>query len=336
MMMKVALVHTTSQIGHHGCTLVNRRIEALSAAAGLQITRRFPLQFDETAEDWGRYDAILLNGEGSLHHDRRAAKRIAALGGVFERAGRPAYLINTIYEENGPEVAEGVARYRRVYTRDGASQAALARAGIAAIVVPDLSLTWEPGTALAPKGGRLVVGDSVHKHVSAALWGFARAKHAPFFSMMTTPPVIPDFADRNRKHRLRHAWRRATGLVSPKGATRARFWNEFKSFEDYTAFLAKSAALVVTGRFHQLCIGFDMEIPVVAVSSNTRKLESLCADAGIAGRVVPTAAEAAALVEREGLSGLAYTPDEIANLRRFRAGARDRAAAMFRTIAGGG
>ncbi|WP_181706641.1 polysaccharide pyruvyl transferase family protein [Chthonobacter rhizosphaerae] len=333
--MKIALVHTTSDIGHHGCTLVNRRIEALAAAAGLEIVRRLPLFFDDAAADWRGIDAIVLNGEGSLHHDRKPARRIADLGRRFADIGLPAHLVNTIYEGNGPEVAEGVARFRSVTARDGASAASLRAAGIEAGMVPDLSLTWEPGPELAPRGTRVVIGDSVHRDVSADLWRYANSIQAPFFSMMTVPPVLVDYPDRNRRHRLRYVWRRASTALLPGGARRARTWAQFPTFERYVRFLADKAALVVTGRFHQLCIGLDMEIPVVAVSSNTRKLESLSADAGVEGRVVADVAAARALVAEKGLDGLAYTPDEIRRLRAFRADARQKAAALFAAIASG-
>ncbi|HET6926688.1 MAG TPA: polysaccharide pyruvyl transferase family protein, partial [Hyphomicrobiaceae bacterium] len=153
--MKAVLINTTFQLGHHGCTLVDRQLDVLTAEADLDVCAKLPLHADWQKLAPADFDLVLVNGEGALHHDSKAARRLAEVPRWARERGRPAFLINSVYEANGPDIARGVARYRAVFARDELSRRALIEAGIAATVVPDLTLTWEP--AVTRGTGRLVV-----------------------------------------------------------------------------------------------------------------------------------------------------------------------------------
>src|SRR5215510_1742761 len=142
--MKAVLINTTFQLGHHGCTLVDRQLDLLTAEAGLDVCVKLPLHADWQKLAPADFDLVLVNGEGALHHDSKAARRLAEVPLWARERGRPAFLINSVYEANGPEIAAGVARFDAVFARDELSRGALTEAGIAATVVPDLALTWEP------------------------------------------------------------------------------------------------------------------------------------------------------------------------------------------------
>lgn len=328
--LRAALVHTTSQLGHHGCTLVCRQIDLLSANAGIQICSWLPLFFAENAVDWSRYDLVIVNGEGSLHHDRKAARRMAELSGFFEAQKIPAYLINTVYQDNSSQTGAGISRYRRVFVRDSISRGEVEAAGVHANVVPDLSLSWSP--SVGRKATQIAISDSTSHETTAELFRLARSIDAPFFSLLTRPPTLPDFPDRNLKQRARYRIRRALYSLLPGGAQKAKIFSQQPDFDSFIRWLA-NAAFVVAGRFHAVCFCFLLEIPFLALPSNTRKIEGLCADAGLGERMARNMSELTRrLPAADTLGSAAFNDDELTRIRSFRDDARDKAQEMFRSI----
>ena len=83
-MLKAILFNDTSHNHHHGCQIVVKQIYALAAAAGIQIVRACPMRHDwrddpQLQKDIASADLCLINGEGTLHDDARAAQVLVAL-----------------------------------------------------------------------------------------------------------------------------------------------------------------------------------------------------------------------------------------------------------------
>jgi hypothetical protein len=324
--MKAVLINTTFQLGHHGCTLVDRQLDKLAAEAGLEMVAKLPLH-----SDWERlapraFDVVIVNGEGALHHNSKAAKRLAEVPVWARERRRPAYLINSVYEGNGPEIAAGVARYAGVFTRDELSHRALSEAGIASTVVPDLTLTWQPAV-LGGKGRLVVVTDSTVRTTNMLLRDMAIASGAHYLPLMARPPR---FAEASR--RWRYAAKRLVARVAPPGLWRDRWQNLIPDFEDYIEWMADNAGLVVAGRFHGVCIALDLGIPVVGIPSNTWKIEAALASAGLQHRLVTDLDEVQRRLKTEGVEAFRYTPAELESIRAFRDHALGSARAMLRAI----
>lgn len=282
--MQAVLINTTFQLGHHGCTLVDRQLDKLAHAAGLEVVAKIPLY-----ADWGqiapnKFDVVLVNGEGGLHHDSKAARRIAQVPHWARANGKAAYLINSVYEANGEEVAAGVAGYRSIFVRDSFSREALVAAGIRSRVVPDLSLTWTPD--ISRRNGRaLVVTDSTLRTTNERLHRLARSLRARFLPLMARPPRPAELNADKRRWRNYTAKRFAASLV-PTGLWRDRWRGLIPEFDDFVGWLSEHAGLIIAGRFHGVCIALDLEIPVLAVASNTRKIEGVLAGAGLEARYI--------------------------------------------------
>ncbi|MBA3518771.1 MAG: polysaccharide pyruvyl transferase family protein [Rhizobiales bacterium] len=330
--LRAAMIHTTSYVGHHGCTLVCRRIGELAADNGIQIASWLPLRFDEMRIDWTRYDLLLVNGEGSLHGDRPAAHLIANLARLAERIGRPAYLINSVYENNGRGVAAGVSRYRRIYMRESLSRDRAREAGLSAEIVPDLSLTWRP-SCLPARGDGIVVNDSTLGATRHELFELSREIDAAYITINGRPPRLVDFPGRNIGRQARYDLKRILGRLSPPGRRRSAAVNGISVFDAFVEKLASDAAVLVTGRFHGVCLALDLEIPVLALASNTHKIQGLCADVGIESRLFGSVSEIRRLLKASHLRDLRYSPDELKRIRSFRQAALVRAQAMFKSIA---
>lgn len=114
---------------HCGCSAVWQAINQIAAAKGWRVAKR-----------GGSYDALAVNGEGSMHHSSRAFHE--KMGWLREAvdAGKPAYLVNTVWQENTSEYDDVLRRLSGVIVREKLSQRdLLERHGIRARVAIDVS-----------------------------------------------------------------------------------------------------------------------------------------------------------------------------------------------------
>jgi hypothetical protein len=310
---------------------VDRQLDVLTTQAGLEVCAKLPLHADWQKLAPADFDLVLVNGEGALHHNSKAAWRLAEVPRWASERGRPAFLINSVYEANGPEVAQGVARYRAVFARDELSRRALIEAGIAATVVPDLTLTWEP--AVARGTGRLVVvTDSTVQDANTRLHRAALAIGARYLPLMARPPHPAVQAHAEASRWWRYTAKRLAALAAPPGLWRDRWRSLIPGFDDYIAWLAQNAGLIVSGRFHGVCIALDLGIPVLGIPSNTWKIEAVLAGAGLQHRLVSDLEELRERLLAKGLEPYLYTSAELHSIAAFRKEALISARSMFRSI----
>src|SRR5262249_3015156 len=251
--MKAVLINTTFLSGHHGCTLVDRQLDLLAAETGFDICAKLPLHADWQKLAPADFDLVLVNGEGALHHDSKAAKRLAVVPLWAQERGRPAFLINSVYQANGPEIAAGIARYQAIFARDHLSLRALSEAGIAASVVPDPTLTLE--TSLPRGRGRHAVGtDCSVQETNTRRHRAAIAIGARYLPLMARPPHPAMQAHANASRWWRYATKRVVAHAAPSGLWRDRWRSLIPGFDDYVTWLAQNAALILLVRFHRLCL----------------------------------------------------------------------------------
>jgi hypothetical protein len=329
--LRAVLFNATERNGHHGCALVAAQTDKLAKEAGIDVVARLDLGIPSKFDERAGYDMVLVNGEGSVHHDQPAAMRVANVGRFFRRIGKPAYLINASYEANGPRISEGVACFRLIYVRDTRSRDELAKLGIAATVVPDLSLTWQCAP-VGVSGNRLVVVDSVQNSVSAGLYALAQAHAGRYFTIKAEPPVLRDFPDRNQARRAKYFLRRGLAMALPQGWRREKLRPSHPSFDSFITALTDGTALIISGRFHGVCMALVLEVPVLGLRSNTSKIEALLADIGLANRTVAGVDEAAGILVTSATNASSYSATDLDRIRAFRRRALADARIMFETI----
>lgn len=326
--MRAVLINTTHQNGHHGCTLVNRQLDLLASAAGVEIVAKLPAHVDWSQLAPSDFDLVLVNGEGCLHHDSTASKQLATVPGWAHARNKPAVLINSVYQSNSDSIAQAVAKYDLIFVRDMLSQKELAKAGIPARCVPDLTLTWTPAVN-GCFGHDIIVTDSTFRSTTKQLYRLARRLRARFLPMIALPPEIPDAPDRNRPTRSRYETKLLASRIAPPGIWRARYRNHIAEFDDFVAILSQSAGLIIAGRFHALCMALVLEIPMVALRSSTWKTEALLDAAGLQHRLVSDLDELGQRLASDGTEPFLYASDEIARIRALRAQTLADAEAMF-------
>ncbi len=96
------------------------------------------------------YDALLVNGEGTMHHGGKGFhKKMHALADAVA-AGKPAYLVNTVWQDNPHTYDDILRQLSGITVREVRSREALRQHGVDAKVVPDISLAEPVGFAWFP------------------------------------------------------------------------------------------------------------------------------------------------------------------------------------------
>jgi len=128
----IALVNDTSLYEHHfGCQLVCQTFREQFARAGMNLQVSLPYEFevDDARSRLQSVDLVVVNGEGTLHHDRGA--HLVRLAAEF-----PAVLVNSVYEQNQPR--RELAAFRYLSARESLSADAIRSQGVECDVTPDL------------------------------------------------------------------------------------------------------------------------------------------------------------------------------------------------------
>lgn len=327
-MAGAVLMNDTSGRGHFGCDRVMANLTAGLEREGLTILGRSPVR-----DDWeknrpflaalARADIVVINGEGTLHHGRPAGARLLRVAGHPLCRGKPVVLVNTIWEANPPDWIAPLRDFALVAARDSASAARLRASGIAARWLPDLSLAggFAEGPAQPRRG--IVVGDSVRHDARRALARLAQG-------LERGPEAVRVVPTRTPRARLAQAALLRGALYRLYFGVLSRRIPRFDLARDGEAYLAilRGAALHVTGRFHGACLSLLTRTPVLCLASNTSKIETLLADAGLdrdrligAGPLDP------------GQALRPYTPAEAAALESYVAQAVRESRALFAEIA---
>lgn len=344
-MLKAILFNDTSHNKHHGCQIVVRQIYALAEAAGIRILKSCPMRHDwRTDNELRRHiawaDLCLINGEGTLHDDARAARMLVELAPFCRSMGVPCFLINSVWQRNSAELVEAARSFTRIYLRDRHSQAELANAGVESEVVPDLTLSATPPPSTLRREGLLING-SFYEDRTQEAWRLYRdsAGALEYLSIQSMPQIQVG------KGFPRHFWR---SLRSRFKALRARHRSGKMVFErelparqikfmrwrhcaptagEFMGRLAASKG-VLTGRFHCVTLCLLTETPFFAIASNTHKIEGLLDQCGLTGRIFADYTTAF-----EGAARMAFSEEEKLAVRRFVAESGERARAMFVDIA---
>jgi hypothetical protein len=277
----VMVANDTRVDRHHGCTAVMTVLERLLESRGMTVAGRLPAHADWKKDpDFTRKLAsvrlLVVNGEGTIHHDSPAGRRLLELGAAAREAGVQVALINTGWEANGPELTAMLADFDLVAARDTASAARM-RAGASSVrVVPDLSLCIDP----PPHGiGRCGIGitDNVDRLKALQLGRLRRKVGGRWVSIHQTTQW-PAFLRGGLSLRadLRDPRRTANILAQRHG-----IWKV--SHDDLAQFVENLAGLelLIAGRFHACTLALVSGTPFVAQASNTGKIAALISDAGL-------------------------------------------------------
>lgn len=322
--LRVALFNDTRRTSHYGCEIVMETLIGQLRQRSIE-----PVFFWPMGRDWrGRddvtaalrnVDAVIVNGEGSIHDSARRDRahyltEIAAF--ARSTANIPSFLINSSLYKLEPVILDNLRHFDAIFLRESRSLDALKGSGIEAEVVADLTLLAPCPATTRPRQGILGT-DSVKADVAARLkqlsddkgWDFSKLTHAAL-------PL-------RREHTPREYLRRCAKWVH--ASLSGRNTRDRKRFIDFLA----GHQLLCTGRFHAVTLALATHTPFLALASNTPKISGLLEDVfGDDSRVVTL--DTIAAVSDPAVH--AFRATEEAALSTFLETTRERAGAMFDTL----
>jgi hypothetical protein len=276
----------TRDLHHHGCEAVLTQLIAGLTNAGLPPAKVLHgMAWEPYGDTCLRAPLVVLNGEGALHHSRPVVESVLTLAEKRRASGLPTALANASWFANTPEQTRRLGAFDLVAMRDGESRAAVRAEGIASLDAPDLAIRqamqWRQTPGAVPGGNVATVSDSTRPEITRALRAFAGKRGWRYLPVLYPPrEARPGAKSRRIFRRLRLA--RMLGplarfLISP------RYHAHLAGVPDMDAYCAALAAGAgaVAGRFHTVCYCLGLRVPLVALTSNTRKIESILADAGL-------------------------------------------------------
>ena len=187
------------------------------------------------------FDILVVNGEGSMHHDSSSCrKKLLEMKAALD-AGKRVHLVNTVWQDNAPEAAEVLSRCESITAREVMSQHELRRIGVDCNVALDQSF-FLPIDEAAP-GVDFAGAPVLTDFFSSDLGTFARITtqwtwQVPYVQM--------------------HEWSWAALVKS-----------------------LRSASVLLTGRHHAVYAACRARVPFLALKGNTHKIEGLIATSGV-------------------------------------------------------
>jgi hypothetical protein len=334
---KFVLMNHTDMQGHHfGCARVMRHIEQALTDRGGVIWARIDGKMDwrkdpATLQKIADCDVIVINGEGTLHHGRKKASWLIAVGNHPVTQSKKLALINTLYQENPDSWAPMLRGFQYLYARDARSARAMSeKVGRYVTWLPDLSTAAGSDPSSVPRRG-IAIGDSVSKTATNFLANLA-------MDLNTSEPtrILPLTISLREENPYRPALRRRLRRWTVDWRQRRQQRNfpiltYLRSEKDYVEAI-KATRLSVTGRFHGICLNLVTATPFICITSNSWKIEALFEDAGIdLRRLVSIERLTKKMVMEEDWS---FSKHEQENISSYLTRSSQQAKAMFDRIVG--
>lgn len=332
MSFPVVIFNDTRVDLHHGCTRVMTAIEYLVVKHGGHVQATIPAH-----TEWKDNDIILetlrtarlivVNGEGTIHHDSAAGLRLLEVAEVARREGVPAVLLNCGWQDNSPAFRGMLNGFSLVSARDRLSVRQMQVAGCR--VVPDLSL-YLPGENIADPRNGIAFTDSVVRPTALELDRLRQVCGGSTSSIQHVGNGAAAIYRFFRSYVGAADLRDPAFLVAMVALRYRQYRAQTAEVSGYLRHLA-GLELLVSGRFHACTLAMVEGTPFIAVESNSHKIRALVSDAGLADWRIATALTPMLIAEARATG---WTPDERARLRDYLQHARSATDALFREIAG--
>tara|TARA_R110002049_G_scaffold23781_3_gene84434 strand:+ start:39306 stop:40241 length:936 start_codon:yes stop_codon:yes gene_type:complete len=227
---------------------------------------------------------VVINGEGTIHHDRASGRRLLEVGEAARDAKKAIALINTGWEANGPALTKMLRNFDLVAARDTRSAMQMRKGTDTVRVVPDLSFysvglgeNLRDRSALARSG--IGFTDNVDRN---------RALELELLRRSISGRTVSIFSGDEGGY-LKFLRNGLSLRQDPKNPRRAfdlirlrhRLWvNRSPDTADFKYTLARLKFLV-SGRFHATTLAVALGTPFMAQASNTGKIAALAGDIGL-------------------------------------------------------
>lgn len=169
--IKIYLLNDTSRSRHAGCKAVMRSLRAeLDEFADVIATHTVGSSTIEAAA-FATCDAVVVNGEGSIHHDSPRANFLMMMLGAAQAAGKRTALVNALYQQERMPAPDVLAQLDFMSVREVRSAACARRHGGRPWVLLDSAADrrqLRPARPLRTVAG--VVKGATHPNAPSATW----------------------------------------------------------------------------------------------------------------------------------------------------------------------
>ncbi len=301
----IVVLNDTAAIPHYGCKVVMKRVVETLTGYGYEVkTVSVYSTWKVHKRLIERSVGVVVNGEGTIHHSAKRGRGLVEVAPYCRERGIPVFLINSVWQDNSDEMARQAEGFLANYVRESRSEAQMKAQGLKATTVPDLTLGWDYRPLKpAPVRSGHVYTDAVGMPVTDLLYRLHREDTGSRYITMTPPrghrgdypeadferlrPPLDDTIGETIRLKLIRSYK-LLFLVRGKLKNLVRRMRgdlEMLPLDDFMGSL-ESAELVITGRFHGVCLCILTGTPFLAITSNSHKVEGMLEDAGLAHRIV--------------------------------------------------
>ncbi len=280
------VINDTRFDNHHGGLRVMANLHLAMQRRGWQCTGSLPVSattqyLNKHRAAIGAANLIVVNGEGSLHHNSRNTQRLYAILDSLH-GSHPIVLINALWQDNDPVLWRPVLKQLdAVYARDRRSQAQLHGLDIDAGYAPDLTFYHYPDCAAGERTGYLCT-DSVVRAWNERAYQYCSQDPEMVFATLLTRHLNFSRGPRDYSRRVKYALYPRLYRYLPVEIP-ARYKALAQAVDDNDAFIRSLAGYrgICAARYHALCFALQQKVPVVSVPSNSHKSEALLEEAGL-------------------------------------------------------
>ncbi len=284
------LVNDTRYDNHHGCLTVIRNLHLGMEKRQWHSSGSLPVsssvtQLKHYQDAIRKARLIIVNGEGSLHHNSRNTRLLLDIISHLQKT-HPVVIVNALWQDNDQESWLPVLKkLSAIYVRDKKSQNQLHNMGIKANYAPDLTFYHYEKYADSSQDRPFDTygcTDSVLKPWNQQAFNLTEShSNLEYITLLT---AHYSFAC-HTKHRIKQLkyliypflwhWFKAPVPIKYKTLRYAK-----DSTEHFLKHLHQYQAVCVA-RYHALCFVIQQNIPFLFVPSNSHKSESLIEEIGL-------------------------------------------------------
>lgn len=228
---------------------------------------------------------IIINGEGTMHHDASYAQYLLECGINAKKNGQKVFLINSTWQDNSKEMLLKLAQFDGVWLRDNKSLKEVINLVPHALYAPDLTLAYPYQIPnCEQENNTIAITDSVFSNISTQSSNFAKNKKAKYIPIIMPIPTSPINLGYDKKKLRKLKFYKFLSLVTCNYYKPRRYYQDLQlalaTPEEYWLTLKRSNSLIA-GRYHAVCFGIQLNTPLFALNSNTNKVENLLLDIGL-------------------------------------------------------
>lgn len=345
-MTQCFILNDTRSEKHHGCETVMTNLLKGLGQRGLKVqslpTGRYIKDHISYQDAFEQAKIIIINGEGTLHSGRPYARYLLDCGELAKKQGKQVWLINSTWENNPEEMLCQIATFDGVWVRDKNSLKTIKDKVTNANYSPDLTFAFPHQTQAKNinKPPKILVTDSIFAHLSDQLCAFTQKnkqeyKYLPIIRPLSTDRSLLTF---DAKKMRKFNFYQLLSLLT------FRLYQPRRYYQDLTIALDQpqqfwqnmlESSAIISARYHAVCFSLQLQIPFVALDSNTRKVRSLLEDIGlnVNQRIISIdQLNQYSPIQIKMLSN--YDASELANLKKFLIFAQQRNQLMLDQISG--